>query len=77
MCVLNFFFFFILYYCRRLVNDVSSGEMINKVARSNSSVETAGVKTLRDMIAFLYMPPLDKKSKIFFFILCFQPLYCL
>ena len=49
--------------------------MTNKIARSNSPIETAGVKTLRDMIAFLYMPPLDKKSiisAIFFFIVCFQ-----
>ncbi|XP_066927972.1 MAP kinase-activated protein kinase 5-like [Clytia hemisphaerica] len=33
-----------------------------KMARSNSPVETSDMKTLRDMIAFLYMPPLDKKN---------------
>ena len=46
------------------MNEGGDGQMTNKIARSNSPIETAGVKTLRDMIAFLYMPPLDKKSII-------------
>lgn len=59
--MLFIFLLFVYWFQRRLLTDESSGE-INKVARTNPPVETAGVKTLRDMIAFLYMPPLDKKS---------------
>ncbi|XP_057295950.1 MAP kinase-activated protein kinase 5-like [Hydractinia symbiolongicarpus] len=37
-------------------------EEVGATHRSSSAVETPGIKALRDMIAFLYMPPIDKKD---------------
>jgi len=49
------------FLCSKIKED--GGDNSTKFPRSTSPIESAGIKTLRDMIAFLYMPPLDKKSR--------------